>query len=111
MSWWSAIINYYKEIGERYSVDPVIFVGIHIIATPVFAAAVWWIIYNKKKKKSLVMPIIAATLIFNAANIYLIAVGQNIPWWIYGIVGLTTVVSSYFTIKNVQQKLAKAASA
>jgi hypothetical protein len=105
MTWWDAIVNYYKEIGERYSVDPVIFVGIHIIATPLFAAAVWWIIYNKKKHRSLVTPVIVATLVFNAANIYLIAVGKNIPWWIYAIVVTTTIISSYFTIKKVRKKL------
>jgi len=105
MGWWDAIVNYYKEIGERYSVDPVLFVGIHVIATPLFAAAVWWIIYNKKKHRSLLTPVVVATLIFNAANIYLIAVGKNIPWWIYAIVGGTTLISSYFTVKRVRKRL------
>jgi len=105
MKWWDAIVNYYKTIGEKFSVDPVIFVGIHIVATPLFAAAVWWIVHNKRKGRSLVLPVIVATLIFNAANIYLIAYGQNIPWWIYAIVGTTTLVSSYFTIKKVKKKL------
>lgn len=40
MNWWQAIKNYYTVIGEKYQVDPLIFVGIHVIATPLFAAAV-----------------------------------------------------------------------
>lgn len=107
MRWWDAIVNYYKTIGEKYSVDPVLFVGIHVVATPLFAAGVWWIVYSRRKGYSLVAPIVMATLIFNAANIYLIIYGKDIPWWIYGIIGSTTLISSYFTIKKVKAKLSK----
>ncbi len=58
-------------LGEKYSVEPNVFVGIHIIATPLFAAAVGWLIYNQRKGKSILLPAIIARLIFNAANIYL----------------------------------------
>jgi hypothetical protein len=105
MKWWDAIVDYYKTIGEQYSVDPVIFVGIHIIATPLFAAGVWWILYNKKKGRSLVAPVVVSTLIFNAANIYLVAAGKNIPWWIYAILAGTTIISSYVTLKKVRRRL------
>ncbi|MEO6221255.1 MAG: hypothetical protein ABIO81_12555 [Ginsengibacter sp.] len=80
MDWWDHIVEYYQALGEKYDVDPGMFVGIHLISTPLFAAAVWWIIYNSKKKRSLVAPAIVATLIFNAANIYLVVIGENIPW-------------------------------
>ncbi len=106
MNWWDAIVSYYKMIGERYSVDPVIFVGIHVVATPLFAAAVWWIVFAKRKKRSITIPVVAAILIFNAANIYLIAAGQNIPGWIYAFVVTTTLASGYFTIQKIKKKLA-----
>jgi len=108
MTWWESIVHYYKTLGENYSVDPVLFVGIHIVATPLFAAAVWWILYNKKKRRSLVLPIIVATLIFNAAYIYLVVAGTNIPWWIYAIIAATTISSSYFSIKKIKHKLNQA---
>lgn len=107
MNWWHAIMNYYETLGKNYSVDPAIFVGIHIAATPLFAAAVWWIIYNKRKKKSLVIPAVAAMLIFNSANIYLVSSGKNIPWWIYGLLLTTTLISSYFSIKEIRKRLKK----
>ena len=110
MEWWQAIVDYYTTIGNRYRVDPVIFVGLHVVATPLFAAAVWWIVYNRKKNRSLVLPVITATLIFNAANIYLIAVGRNIPWWIYAIVIGTTLISSFFTIRKIKARLKNAGS-
>ncbi len=105
MDWWHAIVDYYKSIGEKYHVDPVIFVGIHIAATPVFAAAVWWLIYQKRKQKSIIFPVFIAILVFNAANLYLIFFGKGIPLWIYAFVAVTTVVSSYFTIQKIRKKL------
>lgn len=108
MDWWNTIVDYYKTLGERYAVDPLIFVGIHVIATPLFAAAVWWIVYSKKKKRSIVFPSIVAAFIFNAANIYLIIFGTNLPFWIYAIVGTTTLISSYVTIKKIRQKVEQA---
>lgn len=105
MNWWEAIKKYYTTLGERYEVDPLIFVGIHVIATPLFVAAVAWIIYNKRKKKSLVIPSLVAVFIFQAANIYLVIFGKNLPFWIYAIVGTLTLVSSYFTYLNVRKKL------
>ncbi len=105
MNWWESIKNYYLALGEKYSVDPILFVGIHIVATPLFAAAVLWILYNVKKNRSIIWPGICAALIFNAANIYLIIKGRHIPWWIYGLVITTTILSSYVTVKRINKRI------
>ncbi len=106
MNWWQAIKNYYTVIGEKYQVDPLIFVGIHVIATPLFAAAVWWIIFNRKRKKSILIPSIVAIFIFNAASIYLIITGKNISFWIYFIVAMSAILSGYFTFKKIKKRIA-----
>lgn len=106
MNWWRGIVNYYKAIGEHFHVDPVVFLGIHIVATPIFAAVVWWIIRQKRQKRSLVLPVFAGVLVFNAANLYLIVFGTGIPAWIYFFVGATTFISGYFTVKKIRKKLA-----
>ena len=105
MSWWDAIIDYYKTIGERYSVNPGLFVGIHIVATPLFILATAWIVHNYRLKKSITIPVVVAIFIFNAANIYLITAGKNIPWWIYTIVAITTIISGYFSFKKIRKKM------
>ena len=106
MRWWDAVVSYYKTIGEKYSVDPFIFAGIHVIATPLFAAAVWWIIYAKKRKQSLVLPVLVATFVFNAANLYLVIFGEGIPWWIYAVLLTTTLISGYFTVRKIKKRMA-----
>ena len=107
MSWWQKIVEYYSIIGERYQVNPIIFVGLHVIATPLFAASVWWIIYNKKKKKSLLLPALVSVFIFNAASIYLIISGKNIPFYIYLIVGLSAIISGYFSYTKIKKKISE----
>ena len=102
---WESIKKYYMTLGDSYHVDPIIFVGIHVVATPLFIAAVAWLISNYRKKKSIFLPAIVAVLIFNAANIYLVIMGRNIPWWIYTILGATTILSSYFSYKKVRKKI------
>ena len=102
---WETIKHYYISLGKNYKVDPVIFLAIHVIATPLFIAAVAWIVSNYKAKSSLLLPAIVAMFIFNAANIYLVIAGQNIPWWIYAILAATTIISGYFSIKKIKKKL------
>jgi hypothetical protein len=101
---WEAIKNYYITLGEKYSVNPIIFFGIHVAATPPFLASVGWIIKNIRDRESIVVPIVIALLFFNAANIYLIIAGKNIPFWIYIIIGATTLFSGYLTYKKIKNK-------
>jgi uncharacterized membrane protein len=106
MNIWEAIKNYYLTLGEKYSVDPVIFLGIHIVATPPFLAGVWWIVRNKKRNQSIIIPVLVTLFFFNAANLYLIFYGRNIPWWIYTFIGAMTLYSGYATYKKIKKKIA-----
>ena len=105
MSLWNNIVEYYTVIGEKYHVNPIIFVGIHIIATPLFAAAASWIIYNRKNKKSILIPAVTAVFIFNAASIYLIIFGKAIPYYIYLIVAVSTLLSGFFAYRKIKKKM------
>ena len=102
---WDAIKEYYTTIGNKYHVDPVIFLGIHIVATPLFIFASAWIVKKYKKKKSIFLPAVTSVLIFNAANIYLILFGENIPWYIYFILALTSIITGYLSILKIKNKL------
>ena len=101
---WEAIRNYYITIGNTYHVNPFIFLCIHVVATPLFVLCVAWLIKKYKKKESIFLPVIIAVLIFNAANIYLVFFGKDIPRWIYSIVAVTTIISGYFSYKKNSSK-------
>jgi prepilin signal peptidase PulO-like enzyme (type II secretory pathway) len=104
---WEAIKNYYITLGENYKVNPLIFLGIHVAATPLFIASVAWLIRWYRHNKALTLPIIVSFLIFNSANIYLVMFGKNIPWWIYAILLTTTLISGYFSYKKIRKKMKK----
>jgi hypothetical protein len=102
---WEAFKNYYISIGNKYHVDPVIFLGIHVVATPIFIFAVAWLVKRYKKKQSIILPAITSVFIFNAANIYLVLFGKNIPWYIYSILAITTIITGYFSFLKIKKKL------
>ena len=102
---WQAIKNYYISLGKNYHVNPVLFLGIHVVATPLFVLSVAWMVKNYRHKKSILWPVILSVFIFNVANIYLVIFGKKIPWWIYTILGITTIISGYFSYKKVRRKM------
>ena len=102
---WDAIKEYYIMLGEKYSVNPIVFLAIHVLATPLFLFSVAWLIKNIKKHKSILLPILFTVFFFNAANIYLVFAGKNIPFWIYIILGLITLFSGYVTYKKIKKRI------
>jgi hypothetical protein len=102
---WDTIKNYYINLGNNYHVNPIIFLGIHVIATPLFIFSISWLVKNYKTKKNFFLPAIVSVFIFNAANIYLVLFGRNIPWYIYFILATTTIISSYFSFLKIKRKL------
>lgn len=104
---WQFLKDYYSKIGINYHVNPAIFVGIHAIATPLFILSVSWLISRYRKKKDIVFPAIVTVFIFNAANIYLVIFGKNIPWYIYLILAITTLGSGYFSYLKIKKRMRK----
>ncbi|MDQ6903125.1 MAG: hypothetical protein M3139_08950 [Bacteroidota bacterium] len=102
---WEGIKNYYITLGKNYHVNPIIFLGIHVIATPLFIISTAWIIKNYRQKKPLVLPVITALLIFNAANLYLAFFGKQIPWWIYTLLIITTIASGFYSYTKIRKKI------
>ena len=92
---------YYTALAVNYHVDPIIFTCIHLIGTPLFIASISWLFRNYRQKKSLVLPVLISLIIYNVGNVYLVVWGKNIGWYIYAIIGATTVVSGYFTYKKI----------
>ena len=102
---WELIKKYYTTLGRAYHVNPIIFVGIHVIATPIFILSVAWLVRNFRLKKDIILPIIVTTLVFNAANIYLVIFGRNIPWYIFTILAVTTIISGIFSFIKIKDKM------
>jgi hypothetical protein len=61
-------------------VNPLIFGAIYVGAIPFFFFSLVWLVRNIRKKKSIVIPVLLTGFFFISAYLYLIIVGENIPW-------------------------------
>lgn len=97
--------DWFMSLGAQYGVNPFIFGGIYVGAIPFFTLSITWLVRNYKKDKSIVLPAMAATTCFISAYIYLMIAGQNVPWWVYGVVALLVLYGAWSTYKNVKSKI------
>lgn len=99
--------EWFLGLGKQYGVNPILFGSIYVGAIPLFTASIAWLISNYKKDKSIIIPAISAIGCFISAYVYLIFVGKNVPWWIYGIVILMVLYGAWSTFKSVRKKIKK----
>lgn len=99
--------EWFLGLGEKYGVNPIIFGSIYVGAIPFFTISIGWLISNYKKDKSIVLPAFCATACFISAYVYLIIVGKNVPWWVYGVVVLMVLYGAWSTYKSVRKKIKK----
>ena len=92
-------------LGHQYGVDPLIFGGIYVGATPLFTLSIVWLVRNYRKEKSILLPSLLSVFFFISAYLYLIIEGENVPWWIYGLVLLMISYGGWTTVRLVRKKI------
>lgn len=97
--------DWFFTLGADYGVNPMIFGAIYVGAIPFFTLSLVWVVKNYRDKKSLVLPSLCTAFFFVSAYLYLIIVGKNVPWWVYGIVTLLIIYGAYSTILKVKSKI------
>lgn len=98
---------WFLGLGEQYGVNPIVFGSIYIGAIPFFTISIAWLIRNYRRNESIILPALSAVGFFISAYVYLIIVGQNVPWWVYCIVVLMVMYGAWSTLKNVRRKMNK----
>ena len=104
MEWWSGIQDWFWDLGGKYHVDPLIFGAIYIGAIPFFFLSLGWLVGNIRKKKSTVIPVLLTGFFFISAYLYLMVVGENIPWWVYLVIAALVGYGAFSTYQKVRQK-------
>lgn len=94
--------EWFFGLGAKYGVNPIIFGSIYVGAIPFFTLCIGWLVKNYRNGKSIVLPAVSATFFFISAYLYLIIVGQNVPWWVYGIVIVLIIYGTYSTYMKVR---------
>ena len=93
-------------LGADYGVNPIIFAAIYVGAIPFFTASIGWLVRNLRRGKAPTFPILSAGFFFISAYLYLLIAGQNIPLWVYGLIGIMVAYGAYSTFKKVRKQTA-----
>ncbi|WP_022836865.1 dihydrolipoyl dehydrogenase family protein [Salisaeta longa] len=75
--------QWFMGLGAQYGVDPIVFGAIYVGAIPFFSASVAWLIRNVRRGRSVAAPVLSAGFFLVSAYLYLFAVGENLPLWVY----------------------------
>ena len=102
---WETTRMWFWGLGEQYGVNPLIFGSIYVGAIPFFSLSIGWLIRNYRLGKSILLPSLLATFFFISAYLYLIIEGQNVPWWVYGIVIAMVGYGAYSTYQKVRRRI------
>jgi len=102
---WAAIRDWFMGLGQQYHVNPLIFGAIYVGAIPFFTISITWLVRNYRRNKSIVVPTLSAGFCFISAYLYLIIAGNNVPWWVYGVVVALVVMGAISTIKKVRKRI------
>lgn len=97
--------TWFLGLGEKYGVNPLVFGSIYIGAIPFFTLSLAWVAKNYRDNKSVILPSFCATGCFISAYLYLIIVGKNVPWWVYGVVILMIAYGAYSTYRKVRVRI------
>lgn len=99
-----SVSEWFLGLGAKYNVNPIIFGSIYVGAIPFFFLSVLWIVRNYKRGRSIALPVMAASLCFVSAYLYLIIVGKNIPAWVYLFISAMVIYGIFSTIRKVKKK-------
>ncbi|MEM1116417.1 MAG: hypothetical protein AAF845_10010 [Bacteroidota bacterium] len=100
--------EWFLSLGAEYGVDPLVFGAIYVGAIPLFTLAVAWLVRNVRQGRSPVVPALCAGACFISAYVYLLAVGMNVPAWVYAVVVVLVVGGAWSAVRSVRQKVAEA---
>lgn len=93
--------------AESYGVDPMTFGIIYVVAIPFFLASVAWLVRALRNRQSIVAPATCSSFFFLSSYLYVLAVGDNMPVWVYVVIGLMITYGIGATILKVHWQLQK----
>lgn len=101
----AAIKDWFLGLGAEYGVNPIVFGAIYVGAIPFFTLSLGWIVRNHRRKKSIILPAVSAIFFFISSYLYLIIAGENVPWWVYGVVAVLVSVGAYSTVLKIRKRI------
>lgn len=102
----AALNDWFMGLGAQYGVNPYIFGTLYVGSIPFFFVSLAWLVKRKRAGESAILPMLATTLCFLSAYIYLAFVGKNVPTHIWIILAAFVVYGGWSTVRDVKRKIA-----
>jgi hypothetical protein len=102
------LVDWFMNLGAQYGVNPFIFGAIYVGAVPFFMLSVAWLVRNARGGDPIVLPVLSASFFFVSAYLYLAVAGENIPWWVYGVLAAMVAYGGWASYQDVRAKVAAA---
>lgn len=99
---WTTIVDWVSAIGERYGVNPTVFVILYFGGLPIIGLAISWMIRNRRNRRPIHIPLLSGTIASASAYLYVIVVGDNIPVWIYALVISTLAYALWWLVRKAR---------
>lgn len=93
-----------STLADSYGVNLIIFASIYIGGVPLFWLGIAWIVRNLRKRTSITLPVLFTGLITISSYLYVIAVGNDVPAWVYVVIGALIVYGMYALAMNIRAK-------
>ena len=100
----SRLHDWFLGLGSQSGVNPVVFGSIYVGAIPFFLLAIAWLVRRLRAGRSIVVPVLCAGFCFVSAYLYLAVVGNDIPLWVWAMLGLLIAYGAVSTIRDVRKR-------
>lgn len=101
------LVDWIFGLGDAYGVNPIVFGAIYVGATPLFALSLAWLVRNIRQGASLLLPVLATGLCGVSTYLYVLLVGENLPVWVYGGIGLLIAYGAYVVKQRIDDATAE----
>jgi ABC-type Co2+ transport system permease subunit len=98
---WAGIL----QLGVEHNVSPVLFAILYVLSIPPYMGSMVWAVRNHKKNKAIALPVISTLFFFILPALYVLIFGENVAWWVYALLIILVIYSTYTVIKKIQNKL------
>jgi hypothetical protein len=104
------VLGWIREVMQaaraNYGVEPVAFLVIYLVSVPFFYYSIFRMVRALARKLRREVMIWSAVFLGSTAApfLYVLFFGHNLPWWVYGVIGLLIGQGVYSLVRRLTKK-------
>lgn len=99
------MIEHLNNVARAHEVDPLLFILIYVVSTGPFLFVSGWLVHHIRKRRPLAVLTLCWGLCYAAPYIYVLAVGRDLPLWVYLMVAVLIVGGLSLAARGLLRKL------